>query len=159
MGFVDVKKLKMYFPVQKGFLAQLFSRKTEYVRAVDGVDLTVEKGDIYGLVGESGSGKTTIGRLTAALARPTEGTVSIDGIDLYSMKKDQLRRFRKRVQLIYQDPMSSLNPKMTVGNAIAEPLRYLVGAPRNQLKPTVNSMLDRVGLSPRKPSTTGFPKN
>jgi peptide/nickel transport system ATP-binding protein len=158
MGFVDVKKLKMYFPVQKGFLAQIFSRKTEYVRAVDGVDLTVEKGDIYGLVGESGSGKTTIGRLTAALARPTEGAVSIDGIDLYSMKKDQLRRFRKRIQLIYQDPMSSLNPKMTVGNAIAEPLRYLVGAPRNQLKPTVNAMLDRVGLSPPETFYDGFPQ-
>ncbi|MDV3244149.1 MAG: ABC transporter ATP-binding protein [Nitrososphaerales archaeon] len=158
MGFVEVSKLKKYFPVQKSFIAQLFSRKAEYVRAVDGIDLTIEKGDIYGLVGESGSGKTTTGRLTAALVQPTAGEVSIDGVSLFSIKKDQLRKFRRRVQFIYQDPMSSLNPKMTVGDAVAEPLRYLGEGPRESLRQTVSALLERVGLSPAESFFDRYPQ-
>ncbi len=158
LGFVEVAKLKKYFPVQKSFIAQLFSRKTEFVRAVDGVDLILEKGDIYGLVGESGSGKTTIGRLTAALIQPTEGQVSIDSVNLFSIKKNQLRKFRKRVQFVYQDPQSSLNPKMTVGDAVAEPLRYLGGVPRGELRETVYAMLERVGLSPAEAFYDRYPQ-
>jgi peptide/nickel transport system ATP-binding protein len=148
LGFLEARRLKKYFPVQKSFIAQLFSRKTEYVRAVDGVDLTVEKGDIYGLVGESGSGKTTVGRLTIALVQPTEGTMVFDGVDLFGLSKGELRKFRRRLQAVYQDPMSSLNPKMTVGAAVGEPLRYLEKMPPQKLAQTVDSMLEKVGLSP-----------
>ncbi len=148
MEFVKTSNLKKYFPVQKSFIAQLFSRKTDYVRAVDGVDLSLQKGEIYGLVGESGSGKTTTGRITAALLEPTAGTVSIAGVELRSLKRGELRRFRRRMQYSYQDPLSSLNPKMSIGEAIAEPVRYLSDAPKSALKPSVEAMLEKVGLSP-----------
>ena len=94
----------------------------------------VEKGDVFGLVGESGSGKTTTGKITAALLKPTNGQVLIDGTDIYSLERRKLREFRRNFQFVFQDPLSSLNPKMTVGDAIAEPLRYLSEIPRRDEK-------------------------
>jgi len=134
--------------VRKSLVAQLVSREREYVRAVDGISFAVARGDIYGLVGESGSGKTTTGRITAALESPTEGEVRLGGMVVDTHRRSQLKKLRRKVQYIFQDPLSSLNPKMTVGNAIAEPLRYLSEDRRGNHSSEVNEMLDGVGLSP-----------
>jgi peptide/nickel transport system ATP-binding protein len=148
LAFVEAKGLKKYFPVQSGFVAQLTARKREFVKAVDGIDLEIKIGEIYGLVGESGSGKTTTGRMTTALEVPTEGQLTVGGQTLSRIGRTELRRLRRRVQYIFQDPMSSLNPKMTVGNAVEEPLRYLASMTATKRGEAVEAILDRVGLSP-----------
>jgi len=147
--FLEVKGLRKLFPVQRSFIAQMFARShAENVRAVDGVTFSVERGDVFGLVGESGSGKTTTGRVTAGLLRPTEGKVAVDGTELFSIPKPELRKFRKRMQFVYQDPLSSLNPKMSVGDAVGEPLRYLSNDGSSKRRDRVFDLLERVGLSP-----------
>lgn len=148
MAIVEAERLKKYFPVQKSFVAQLFSRRGQFVKAVDDISLKLNKGEIYGLVGESGSGKTTTGRLTTALENPTGGKLEVCGEVLSRPGRKQLRRLRKKVAYIFQDPLSSLNPKMTVGEAIAEPLAYLTEMPAPQRRETSDSLLERVGLSP-----------
>jgi peptide/nickel transport system ATP-binding protein len=155
--FIEVDGLKKYFPVQKGLIAQLFSRKSEFVHAVDDVSFKVERGDILGLVGESGSGKTTTGRITAGLLRPTSGKVLIDGVDIYSLESKKLRAFRKRMQFAFQDPLSSLNPKMSIGDAVSEPLRYLTDLSTSKRRETTYELLDTVGLSPSETFYTRFP--
>jgi peptide/nickel transport system ATP-binding protein len=147
--FLEVHDLKKYFPVQRSLVAQLFARSpAQNVRAVDGVSFNVEKGDVFGLVGESGSGKTTTGRITAGLIRPTLGHVAVDGIEIFALEKTELRKFRKRMQLVYQDPLSSLNPKMTIGDAVGEPLRYLGDETSAKRREKVIELLEHVGLSP-----------
>lgn len=155
--FIEVKNLKKYFPVSKGLVAQLLSRTGESVKAVDNVTFDVEKGDVFGLVGESGSGKTTTGKITAGLLRPTSGKVMIDGVDLYTLERKKLRAFRRKMQFVFQDPLSSLNPKMTIGNAIAEPLRYLSDVPASKRRDQVLDILERVGLSPADSFYSRYP--
>jgi peptide/nickel transport system ATP-binding protein len=157
MTFVEVKGLRKYFPVQRGLISQIFSRSSQSVKAVDDISFAIDKGDVFGLVGESGSGKTTTGKITAALLRPTNGQVMIDGVDIYSLGRSKLREFRRKFQFIFQDPLSSLNPKMTVGNAIAEPLRYLTNEPRARQRQTVMELLERVGLSPAESFYSRYP--
>jgi peptide/nickel transport system ATP-binding protein len=118
------------------------------VKAVDNVTFEIKRGDIFALVGESGSGKTTTGRITAALIKPTQGSVIIDGTDISLLRRRELREFRKRMQFVYQDPLSSLNPKMHIGDAIGEPLRYLTDTPQSDRRRKVFELLERVGLSP-----------
>ena len=156
-SFIEVKSLKKYFPVQKGLIGQLLSRTQQSVKAVDNVTFNVEKGDVFGLVGESGSGKTTTGKITAGLLRPTSGHVLIDGIDLYGLERKKLRAFRRKMQLVFQDPLSSLNPKMTVGNTISEPLRYLSDVPASKRRDKVFELLERVGLSPADSFYSRYP--
>ena len=147
--FVEVNSLRKFFPVQRSLIAQVFARTAaEAVHAVDGITFNVERGDVFGLVGESGSGKTTAGRITAGLITPTEGHVTFDGIEIFSMRKSELRKLRKRIQLVYQDPLSSLNPRMTIGDAVREPLRYLSDEPASKSREHVSNLLERVGLSP-----------
>jgi peptide/nickel transport system ATP-binding protein len=155
--FIEVENLKKYFPVQKGLVAQLISRTNESVKAVDNVTFDVEKGDVFGLVGESGSGKTTTGKITAGLLRPTGGRIKIDGVDLYSLERRKLRAFRRKMQFVFQDPLSSLNPKMTIGDAIAEPLRYLSDLPASKRRDHVLELLERVGLSPANSFYSRYP--
>jgi peptide/nickel transport system ATP-binding protein len=155
--FIEVKSLTKYFPVQKGLVAQILSRTQQSVKAVDHVTFNVEKGDIFGLVGESGSGKTTTGKITAGLLKPTSGQILIDGVDLYKLERRKLRAFRRKMQFVFQDPLSSLNPKMTIGNAIAEPLRYLSDVPSSKRRDKVLDILDRVGLSPAESFYTRYP--
>jgi peptide/nickel transport system ATP-binding protein len=155
--FIEVKSLKKYFPVQKGLVAQLLSRKEQSVKAVDNVTFNVEKGDVFGLVGESGSGKTTTGKITAGLLRPTSGEVMIDGVVLYGLERKKLRAFRRKMQFVFQDPLSSLNPKMTIGNAISEPLRYLSDVPASKRRDQVLELLERVGLSPADSFYSRYP--
>jgi len=140
---LQVKGLKKYFPVSNGILG---SRK-RYVRAVDGVDFDITSGETFSLVGESGSGKSTIGRLVMRLIEPTAGTITFDGRNVESLSQRELRSLRSRFQMVFQDPFGSLNPRMRVGDIIAEPLRNAhpdlnEGALRERLA----DLLDRVGM-------------
>lgn len=152
--------LKKWFPVQKSFLERLFAREKTFVRAVDGVDLTVEKGETIALVGESGSGKTTLGRLIIRLMDPTEGRIYFGGQDITYLKGEALRKLRRKMQIIYQDPYASLNPKMTVGDILEDPLKIhrLVDS-RERAKEIVLNILERVGLTPPEEFYRLYPRN
>ncbi|GAC1469787.1 MAG: hypothetical protein PVSMB5_16500 [Ktedonobacteraceae bacterium] len=115
---VDVKGLKVYFPIKAGLLG----RTVAQVKAVDGVDLFIRRGETLGLVGESGSGKSTTGRAILQLIKPTEGSVKLNNVELTKLSPGQIRQKRSEMQMVFQDPDSSLKPRMTVGNIIGEPL-------------------------------------
>mgnify|MGYP001190559544 CR=1 FL=1 len=142
---LNIKELKTYFPIKGGF----FGGITDYVKAVDNVSFDVYPGETLGLVGESGCGKTTIGRSIIRLEEATQGEIIYDGKDVTKMDGNQLRSFRKDVQIIFQDPYSSLNPRMTIGNAIMEPMQ-VHGILENdeQRKAKVEELLSRVSLDP-----------
>jgi oligopeptide transport system ATP-binding protein len=142
---VDVQDLKMYFPVTAGLI---FQRKVADVKAVDGVTFQIKRGETLGLVGESGCGKSTTGRAILQLYRPTAGRVLFDGVDLTKLKGGDLRRFRRRMQMIFQDPYASLNPRMSVGSIIAEPLAIHNLAKGKARKERVQELLSVVGLNP-----------
>src|SRR5439155_7032643 len=116
---VDIRDLKMYFPLTRGIILQ---RVVGHVRAVDGISFSIERGQTLGLVGESGSGKTTIGRTIIRLYKPTEGQILFKDKDLATMQGESLRQVRQQVQMIFQDPYASLNPRYTIGSLIAEPM-------------------------------------
>ncbi len=129
-------------------LRTYFGRSKQPVRAVDGVDLVIPRGKTVGLVGESGSGKTTVGRTILKLIPATAGKVSFDGHNVFDARGRHLRQLRQRMQMIFQDPVSSLNPRMTVGNIIAEPLRVHFRMTRAQRRQRVAELLGKVELSP-----------
>ena len=141
---LEVRNLKKYFPVRSG----VFSRISGWVKAVDDVSFVVRRSETLGLVGESGCGKTTVGRSILRLIEPTSGEVRFTGEDILKMDMAQLRQKRRQMQMIFQDPYSSLNPRMTVGAIIGEPLRVHGLANGADLDRRVHSLLDRVGLSP-----------
>jgi peptide/nickel transport system ATP-binding protein len=147
-NLVEVKDLKKWFPVQTGFLDTFFARKTDHVRAVDGVSFTIRRGEVLGLAGESGSGKTTIGRLVIGLEEPTEGQVYFDGTDLSTLSSEKLRRMRRRMQVIFQDPMASLNPRMSIGESIGHGLKIHFPEQAGQHRDMILSIMEKVGLSP-----------
>ena len=142
---LSVENMKMYFPVTSGLFLQ---RKVADVKAVDGLTFDVKRGETLGLVGEAGCGKSTTGRAILQLHRPTEGKVNFDGTELTEIKGADLRRFRRRMQMIFQDPFSSLNPRMSVAQIISEPLAIhglYKGAER---KERLDYILEAVGLNP-----------
>jgi peptide/nickel transport system ATP-binding protein len=145
---VEVEHLKKYFPVQTGFIDQLFSKEKDFVRAVDDVTFKIKRGEVLGLAGESGSGKTTIGRVTIGLEEKTEGEVVFDGIDLSTLNAGQLRKLRRRMQVIFQDPMASLNPRMSLGNAIQQGLEIHYPELKEQHRDMVLEVMEKVGLTP-----------
>ncbi len=142
---VEVKDLQMYFPVNAGLFIQ---RKVADVRAVDGLTFHVKKGESLGLVGESGCGKSTTGRALIQLYRPTGGSVNFGGTELTKLKGNDLRRFRRRMQMIFQDPFSSLNPRMSVQQIIGEPLAIHGLYKGNERKERIEYILQAVGLNP-----------
>ncbi|WP_216679278.1 ABC transporter ATP-binding protein [Hymenobacter siberiensis] len=140
---LEVQNLQVYFPLRKGF----FRRATDYVRAVDDVSFTLYPGETIGLVGESGCGKTTLGRALLRLTEPTAGSILFEGTDLAKLSSGDLRRRRRDLQLVFQDPYAALNPMLTVGEAIWEPMRvHNVGGTRQQQKAKVLELLRTVGL-------------
>jgi oligopeptide/dipeptide ABC transporter ATP-binding protein len=140
---LSVAGLKTYFPVHGGGLGA----QKRFVRAVDGVDFTIGKGKTLGLVGESGSGKTTVGRTILRLIPATAGAVTFDGKDVFSLDNKAVRALRQRMQIIFQDPMSSLNPRMSVAQIVSEPLIVHSRLSRRDRKLRVGELLERVGLS------------
>ncbi len=143
---VQVRDLKMHFPVTRGIIWQ---RKVGDIKAVDGVTFNIKKGETLGLVGESGCGKSTTGRAILQLYKPTAGEVIFQGTDLVKLEGEEMRRMRRKVQMIFQDPYASLNPRMTVGDIIGEPIRvHKLRQGRNAVRDRVQELLALVGLNP-----------
>lgn len=139
---LEVKGLKKYFPFKQG----MFSREIGYVRAVDGLNFTVNRGETLGIVGESGCGKSTTGQLILQLMEPTEGEIWFEGSELTQLKKEEIRKTRRDLQIIFQDPYSSLNPRMKVEDIIAEPLKVHGVVKPSEIRDTVKELLKVVGL-------------
>jgi oligopeptide/dipeptide ABC transporter ATP-binding protein len=139
---LEVRDLKKHFPIRKGLL----QRAGGTVFAVDGVSFTIEAGETLGLVGESGCGKSTVGRTVLRLIEPTAGNILISGKDITTLSKTDLRPYRRQMQIIFQDPFSSLDPRMSAGDIVAEPLRVHKVVSRPAVRQKVVSLFDRVGL-------------
>ena len=141
---IDIKGLKVHFPIRGG----LFGQTVASVKAVDGVDLEVKRGEVLGLVGESGCGKSTLGRAVLQLIKPTAGHVVFEGEDLVKMPGRKLRQQRANMQMVFQDPFSSLDPRFTVGAVIAEPLSNFNYGSRDEMDERIRYLLQVVGMSP-----------
>jgi len=144
MSLVEVRDLAKYFPIHAGLL----SRHVADVKAVDGVSFDIDAGETLGLVGESGSGKTTIGRMLLHLLPATKGSIRYDGAEITTMRAGDIRRLRRQIQIIFQDPYASLNPRMTIGEIIGEPLRIHGIATGKAAQERVQELLRLVGLRP-----------
>jgi oligopeptide transport system ATP-binding protein len=142
---VEVTDLVKHFPIKKGLL---IDREVDQVRAVDGVSFSVPRGQTLGLVGESGSGKSTVCRAMLQLLAPTSGSVRFDGQEIAGLSRRQLRPLRRQMQMIFQDPYASLNPRKRVGQIVGEPLKLQGVASGSELRQQVRELLDRVGLAP-----------
>lgn len=140
---IRVKNLKKYFSME----TDMFGRPTSVLKAVDDVSFEIKKGEAFGLVGESGCGKTTIGKMLVNLYKPTSGSIEFEGKELTTLSDSKRREYCKDIQLIFQDPYASLNPRMTIGDIIAEPIRINKLLPSNKVEDRVNYLLNCVGLS------------
>jgi peptide/nickel transport system ATP-binding protein/oligopeptide transport system ATP-binding protein len=141
---VEVRDLKKYFPVTRGVLA----RESGHVYAVDGVSFHIGRGETLGLVGESGCGKSTVGRTLLKLLQPTSGRIFVDGADITDLDAAKMFPYREKMQMIYQDPYASLNPRMTAGDIVGEPLIIHRATAREERKERVAALFERVGLRP-----------
>jgi oligopeptide transport system ATP-binding protein len=146
VALLEVQNLKKHFPIKKGIL----SRTIGNVLAVDGVSFTLKRGETLGLVGESGCGKTTVGRSILRLIEPTSGQVTFNGQDLLELGREELRQVRASFQIIFQDPFSSLNPRMNVGQIIAEPIKNHLKESRPNIRNRVAYLMEKVGLHPEQ---------
>jgi len=154
---ISVENLTKWFPVSFGFFSTILARKQLFVRAVDGVSFDIKKGEIFGLVGESGSGKTTTGKLILRLIEPTSGTIRFKDQEITALPESKLKHLRREMQIIFQDPYESLNPRMTISNIVSEPLLVQgLGNPAEN-KEKVTKILDDVELVPPKEFLFRYP--
>jgi len=142
---LSVDGLVKHFPITRGII---FQREVAAVHAVDNITFNIHKGETLGLVGESGCGKSTTGRTILQLYRPTSGSVVFDGVDLVALRGEELRKMRRKMQMIFQDPYASLNPRMTVGEIVGEPLVVHKVAAQKEINERVEHLLELVGLNP-----------
>ena len=156
-NLIQIRGLKKWFPVQKGFIERLVTRQRQFVHAVDGVDFNIRRGEVFGLAGESGSGKTTTGRLILRLVEPTEGSVLFDGVDMSTLSNEEIRRMRQRMQVIFQDPFASMNPRMKTGDAIGHSLEIFGVARGEEKRRRVLEMMEHVELTPARVLYDKFP--
>ncbi|NEU56713.1 ABC transporter ATP-binding protein [Halorussus sp. MSC15.2] len=156
---IEVENVSKWFDMSQGVMDRLMGKEPNPVKAVDDVSFTINEGDIMGIAGESGCGKTTLGKLLVQLHEPTSGSIRFDGNDITDMSNEEEKEFRKRVQMIFQDPFESLNPRMTVFQSVVEPLRINdMHDGYNERRDRVIEVLNEVGLSPAEAYLNEFPK-
>ncbi len=156
-ALLSLEDVKKHFQVKRSFVESLFGRKPKYVRAVDGVSLSVKEGEVFALVGESGSGKTTLGKLSLRVFLPTSGEISFEGRSVPGLRGTDLKEFRRSAQMVYQDPIASLNPRVRIGDAVREPLGFHKMGSATEQKEKVLEMLKRVGFDPPDEFYSRFP--
>ena len=154
---LQVENLQKYYPVEKSFLEKMFARNRHFVKAVDNISFNVRRGEIFTLAGESGCGKTTTGKLVLRLFSATGGHILFDKVDITNMKGEELRTLRRKMQMIFQDPYASFNPRMRIGDAVGHPLQIHGLADGEEKKKKVDAVLERVGLSPAKKFSDLYP--
>jgi len=154
---LSVEHLKKYFPVEKSFLEKMLTRTRRFVRAVDDVSFSVLRGEIFTLAGESGCGKTTTGKLVVSLMQPTSGKIFFDNVEITALKHEALRMLKRKLQIIFQDPYASFNPRMKVGDAVGHPLEIHGIAKGPEKRQKVLELLERVGLTPAEKFVDLYP--
>jgi oligopeptide/dipeptide ABC transporter ATP-binding protein len=157
-ALVSVRGLRTHYSIRGSFLDRLLGREAGHVKAVDDISFDLQKGEVLGLVGESGSGKTTLGRTLLGLVRATDGAVMFEGRDITKLREKELRDHRRRMQIVFQDPHASLNPAMTIGQAVGHPLTiHGIANDRDQIRIRVASALEHVGLAPAEQFMDKYP--